>query len=201
MTPYIGVLALQGDYQKHLDMLLSLGVNARLFREVEEIPFLSGLVIPGGESTTIGMLLERRGLDSTLRVAIQTGLPVFGTCAGAILLARDIADSTQFRLGTMDMSITRNAYGSQVDSFEVQLQLADPEHHVDTEIEGVFIRAPRITRIGANLSVLSKIEDYPVLVRQDKQLAASFHPELTSSNIVHRYFAEQLCGLKIKPNA
>ncbi len=197
---FLGVLALQGDYQKHLDMLLSLGVDARLFRELADLPNLVGLIIPGGESTTIGMLLERRGLDRALRTAIQAGLPVFGTCAGAILLAADIADNSQLRLGTMDLSITRNAYGSQVDSFEVQLQLLDPEHQIETEIEGVFIRAPRITRVGSRVSILSKIEDSPVLVRQDKQLAASFHPELTSSNIVHRYFAEQLCGLKIRPN-
>jgi 5'-phosphate synthase pdxT subunit len=194
MNKHIGVLALQGDYQKHLDMLLGLGVEARLFRELEDIPRLAGLVIPGGESTTIGMLLERRGLDRALRTAILDGLPVFGTCAGAILLARDIEGSDQLRLGTMGMSIRRNAYGSQVDSFEITLELRDPDHRYGSEIDGVFIRAPRITAVDPGVTVLTQLDGYPVMVRQGRQLAASFHPELTASSMVHRYFAEQLCG-------
>jgi 5'-phosphate synthase pdxT subunit len=195
MNKHIGVLALQGDYQKHLDMLLGLGVEARLFRELEDIPRLAGLVIPGGESTTIGMLLERRGLDTALRTAIQGGLPVFGTCAGAILLAREIEGSDQLRLGTLGMSIRRNAYGSQVDSFEVKLELRDPSQRYESEIDGVFIRAPRITAVDPGVTVLTQLDGYPVMVRQGRQLAASFHPELTASAMVHRYFVEQLCGI------
>ena len=136
--------------------------------------------------------MERRGLDGPLREAIDAGLPVFGTCAGAILLARGIEGSNQLRLGTLDIEIRRNAYGSQVDSFELSLDLHDPEHRLAITVDGVFIRAPLIIRTGPEVLTLASIDGHPVLVRQGRQLAASFHPELTSSPAVHRYFFEQL---------
>ena len=193
---YIGVLALQGDYSRHIDMLKSMGVPVRPFREPEEIPDLAGLVIPGGESTTIGMLMQRRGLAEPLRQAILGGLPVFGTCAGAILLAREIEGSDQYRLGCLDITIRRNAYGSQVDSFEAKLEINDPEAGLAAEIDGVFIRAPLIVGCGPAVRILSSFDGKPVLVRQGHMMAGSFHPEMSASDQVHRYFAAQLCGIK-----
>ncbi len=193
----IGVLALQGDFDKHLAMLRGLGQAAQALRDASELPGISGLIIPGGESTTIGMLMERRGLLEPLRAAIAAGLPVFGTCAGTILLAKEIEGSDQIRLGSMDMRVLRNAYGSQVDSFEARLDFNDAEHGKILELEGVFIRAPRIESLGPGLKVLSEFDGRPVLVRQGKMLAATFHPELTSSSAVHAYFLETLCGLSL----
>lgn len=195
MSKYIGVLALQGAFARHIQMFTNIGVDARPFRELSELSELAGLVIPGGESTTIGMLLERRNLVDPLRQAIIDGLPVFGTCAGAILLARDIEDSDQLRLGTMDISIRRNAYGSQVDSFETRLDVSDEPEGLQEEIDGVFIRAPLITRCGKAVRLLASFDGKPVLVRQERMLAGSFHPELSNSTAVHRYFAERVCGL------
>jgi 5'-phosphate synthase pdxT subunit len=191
----IGVLALQGDFRKHLDMLASLGADARPLKDASELPGLSGVILPGGESTTIGMLMERRGLLEPLKQALAAGLPAFGTCAGAILLAKDIEDSDQLRLGVMDMSVLRNAYGSQVDSFEAKLDFSDPENGLRFELEGVFIRAPRIDRLGPEVQVLARFDGKPVLIRQGRMLAATFHPELTSSSAVHAYFLKRLCGL------
>jgi len=191
----IGVLALQGDFQKHLDTLASIGADARPFKDARELADLSGVIIPGGESTTIGMLMERRGLLGPLREAILGGLPVFGTCAGTILLAKEIEGSDQVRLGVMDMTVLRNAYGSQVDSFEARLDCRDPEYGLDLELEGVFIRAPRIDGLGPNVTVLSRFDGMPVLVRQGAMLAATFHPELTASAAVHGYFLKWLCGV------
>jgi len=174
-------------------MFQSIGVDARPFKELEELPNLAGLVIPGGESTTIGMLLERRGLIEPLRQAILAGFPIYGTCAGAILLAKTIEDSDQIRLGTMDMVIRRNAYGSQVDSFEAKLDVRDPQAGLEAEIEGIFIRAPLIISCEAAVQILASFDNKPVLVRQNSMLAGSFHPELSNSPIIHRYFANQLC--------
>jgi 5'-phosphate synthase pdxT subunit len=188
MAKFVGVLALQGDFAKHLAVCQALGVAAKEFREPQEIPDLAALIIPGGESTTIGMLMERRGLLDPLRLALADGLPCFGTCAGAILLANTITDSSQSRLGGLDVTIERNAYGSQIDSFEARLDLTDPTQQLAGDIEAVFIRAPRITQTGAAVQVLASFANYPVLVRQNRLLAACFHPELTNNPAIHRYF-------------
>lgn len=192
---HIGVLALQGAFAKHLAMFAAIGADARPFRETAELASLSGLVIPGGESTTIGMLMERRGLVEPLRRAILDGLPVFGTCAGTILLAKEIEGSAQARLGVMDIAVRRNAYGSQVDSFEIPLRLSDPDHGLAGELPGIFIRAPLISAVGPGVAVLADYDGQPVLVRQGRMLAGSFHPELGESTLVHRYFAG-LCGVQ-----
>lgn len=194
---YVGVLALQGAFHKHLAVFEGMGVDARPFKEPEELGQLSGLVIPGGESTTIGMLLERRGLVEPLRHAIAAGLPVFGTCAGAILLAVEIESSAQIRLGVMEIAIRRNAYGSQIDSFETALFFEDPVCGIRETVEGVFIRAPLIEATGPSVRILARFDGRAVLVRQDNMLAASFHPELTASRTVHRYFVENMVGVSV----
>lgn len=187
----VGVIAFQGDFQRHLDVLGRLGADARPVRRREELADLSGLVIPGGESTTIGMLMDRFGLLDPLRERIEGGLPVLGTCAGAILLAREIEESTQARLGSMDMRIRRNAYGRQIDSFDATLILAGD--NPDDPVTGVFIRAPRITALGPGLVSLASLDGDPVVVQQGNQLALTFHPELTGDVRIHRRFL-QLCG-------
>jgi 5'-phosphate synthase pdxT subunit len=175
-------------------MLTGQGFDARRFREPEDLEELAGLVIPGGESSTIGMLMERRGLIAPLRAAIASGLPVFGTCAGMILLANEIIGSQQVRLGGMDISVERNAYGSQIESFEATIEVNDPESKERFTLPGVFIRAPRISRVGKGVTVLARFAEAPILVRQGKLLAASFHPELTDCGRLHAYFAQNLCG-------
>lgn len=182
-----GVVSYQGDFQKHVAALRSLGETVRAVRAPEDLEGLTGLVIPGGESTTIGKLMSRFGLLQQLRSRIDGGLAVMGTCAGAILLAREIEQSTQERIGSMDMTVRRNAYGRQIDSFEARLEIpvigAAP-------FEGVFIRAPMITGVGADVEVLSLFEESPVLVRRGRLLALTFHPELTGDTRIHRLFVE-----------
>ncbi|HTE17163.1 MAG TPA: pyridoxal 5'-phosphate synthase glutaminase subunit PdxT [Armatimonadota bacterium] len=186
-TPTIGVLALQGDVGAHLRALEGVGAVATPVKTPEELAGVAGLVIPGGESTTVGMLLERFGLMEPLRERIQQGLPVFGTCTGLILMAMEIEGSDQPRIGCMDVAVRRNAYGRQVDSFEAPVDApvlgAEP-------VQAVFIRAPRVTRVEPNVEVLAETEAGPVLVRQGSMLAASFHPELTDDRRIHALFVE-----------
>lgn len=182
----IGILAFQGDFQRHADVFRSLDRPVRMVRRPDELDGIAGLVVPGGESTTIGMLCERFGLLDRIRTAGAAGLPIMGTCAGAILLAREIVGSEQVRFGLMDMTIERNAYGRQVDSFEASIpvpSLGAPP------VTGVFIRAPRIVSVGSSVDVLATFEDHPVLVRAGNLLALSFHPELTGDYRIHRSFA------------
>lgn len=183
----IGVLTYQGDFQKHVDMLRSLGESVVPIRGPEQIPYLKGLVIPGGESTTIGKLMDRFAVLSTVRAAIDDGLAVMGTCAGAILLAKTIEGSEQERIGSMNVSVRRNAYGRQINSFEAAVDIpvigGEP-------FEGVFIRAPMITGVGDDVDVLSEFEGSPVIVRQQRLLALTFHPELTGDSRIHQYFTE-----------
>ena len=193
----IGVLALQGGYSRHIAVLRSLGVDAFELREPSDLEGISGVVLPGGESTTIGMLMQRRGLDIALPKIISNGLPVFGTCAGAILLAKQIINSNQYRMSVLDIGVDRNAYGSQVDSFECHLEISDTALDFKTEIEAVFIRAPKFVSIGPKVRVLATFGDAPVMVRQDNILAAAFHPELTQDSTVHRYFLEKVAALTL----
>jgi 5'-phosphate synthase pdxT subunit len=181
----IGVLALQGDVPEHQRALRAAGAEAARVRRAGELADLDGLVIPGGESSTVGMLLERFGLLEPLLARIAAGLPVFGTCTGIILLAREIEGSTQPRLGCMDLTVRRNAYGRQVDSFETTVVApavgADP-------LRAVFIRAPQVVRAGPGVETLAATADGPVLVREGRLLGATFHPELTDDLRVHQYF-------------
>ena len=158
----------------------------RLVRRPSELEDLAGLVIPGGESTTIGMLMDRNGLlDATVRAVTDHGLPIMGTCAGAILLASEIEQSTQPRLGLMDMRVARNAYGRQIDSFEADVAVPALG---DEAVRGVFIRAPQIVQVGSPGEILARYEGRAVVVRQGNRFALTFHPELTGDYRLHRYF-------------
>ncbi len=176
--PRIGVLAVQGNFREHAAMLRRLGADPVEVRKAEQLDGLDGLVVPGGESTAIHRLMLVYGLEEP--IARFEG-PIFGTCAGMILFDRS-------HLGLLDLDATRNAYGRQVASFEADVELAGEEE----PIRGVFIRAPRIAEIGAEVEVLGRLEGEPVLVREGRVLAASFHPELTQDTRVHERFLEMV---------
>jgi len=184
----IGVLALQGDVEPHRCALHSLpGVEAPLVRSLDELTAVDGLVIPGGESTTIGKLLDRMGLLAPLRDLASAGLPIYGTCAGLILLAREIEGSDQLRIGVMDVAVARNAFGRQVDSFEADIAMPAIG---EEPVRGVFIRAPYVTRTGPDVQVLARFRDRIVAVRQGHLLGTAFHPELSADRRVHSAFVE-----------
>jgi 5'-phosphate synthase pdxT subunit len=194
--PVVGVLALQGDVREHLAALRAAGVEARPVRRPEELDDLDGIVLPGGESTTIDKLTRAFGVREPLRERLAHGLPAFGSCAGMILLADRVVDTApgQQTLGGIDMTVRRNAFGRQVESFEENL-------HVDG-VEGepvcaVFIRAPWVEEVGPDVEVLARVEAGPaegriVAVRQGSLLATSFHPEITGDHRVHRMFVDRL---------
>lgn len=180
----VGVLALQGDVREHVKILTSLGVEAEPVRVAEELDAVDGLVIPGGESTTIGKLAERFELLEPLRRRIQEGMPAFGTCAGMIFLAGSVTEGSQPLLGALDIVVQRNAFGRQNDSFEAELDVAG----LDEPFHAVFIRAPWVEKTGTGVEILARVDDHPVMVRQGRILAGSFHPELTDDDRIHRLF-------------
>ncbi len=183
MATRVGVLALQGDFSAHERLLSGLGAEVREVRRPAELGDLAGLIIPGGESTTLLKLMDYDpAWWPQLRAFALSGKTLFGTCAGLILLAREI-EPEQRGLGLLDVTVERNAYGRQVDSFEGHGTWDDGR-----DLEMVFIRAPRITRVGAGVTVLARNGGEPVLVEQDRILAGSFHPELTGDDSVHRHF-------------
>ena len=188
----IGVLALQGDFDAHRQTLSRLGVRTVLVRKPEELDGIDGLVIPGGESSTFLKFLEREGFLDKLQNFVSQK-PAFGTCAGAILLAKEVVNPSQPSLGALDIAIQRNAYGRQIDSSIVTA----PTKLGGDPLEMVFIRAPRIERVGAGVQVLAEREDHPVLVRQEKILAATFHPELSNDLRVHELFTQMVREAKI----
>lgn len=185
----IGILGIQGAIEEHEAMLQSIGCNTRWVKESKDLRSIDGIILPGGESTSMGKQLEWSGLMEPLRKAIAKGMPAFGTCAGMILLAKELeGNNRQSRLGLMNIVVKRNAYGSQLDSFVTDLQIkgfAQP-------LPAVFIRAPRIEACGEGVETLASYKEHPVLVRQGNMMAASFHPELTDCTELHRYFAEQM---------
>jgi len=186
----IGVLALQGDFARHVEALERLGVKASEVREPEDLNGLSGLVLPGGESTAMLKLMEGTGMEDAIRTFHETGGAVFGTCAGLILIADRVTDPEQRSLHLLDVDVERNAYGRQLDSFEADVELSIGR---DEPLRGVFIRAPRVTRHGPGVEVLARAADgEAVLLRQGNILAATFHPEMTSDLRVHRYFVEEV---------
>jgi 5'-phosphate synthase pdxT subunit len=183
--PRIGVLAIQGDYAAHAAALIESGAESREVRKPEELAALDGLILPGGESTTMLKFLERYGFFEALE-EFAGKKPVFGTCAGAILLAREVQNPSQRSLGILDAVVERNAYGRQIDSTII---------NEETELTGgplemVFIRAPRIVSTGAEVQVLARREGSPVLVRQGSVMAATFHPELSADRRVHQLFVQ-----------
>jgi 5'-phosphate synthase pdxT subunit len=180
----VGVLALQGAFAAHSDCLTSIGVQSIEVRNPEQLSSVDALLMPGGESSTMSQLLESSGLFDPISSRIADGMPVFGTCAGMILLASEILDgrSDQRNFSAIDISVRRNAFGRQVDSFEATINSSVGDFH------GVFIRAPRIERVGDDVEILGSIDGEPVLVRQGNVLAASFHPELSNDARLHEYF-------------
>ena len=181
----VGVFALQGDVREHLQLLTSLGVESIEVRNAKQLASCDGLIIPGGESTTISKLIDIFGLRDDLLAYIAQGKPVYGTCAGMIMLATEVLDeaSGQQSLKAMDISVRRNAFGSQLDSFEASVEFAA------SPVEVAFIRAPIVERVGENVQVLSKLSTGAIVaVREGNLLATSFHPELTGDISVHEYF-------------
>jgi 5'-phosphate synthase pdxT subunit len=182
----VGVLALQGDVREHLGILDSLGVASAPVKKPDQLASVDALVIPGGESTTIGKMAVRFGLLDPLRSAIEGGLPVYGTCAGMILLAGSITDGEQPLLGVLDVVVRRNAFGRQNDSFEEALDVEG----LDSPFHAVFIRAPWVEKVGSEVEVLASVGEHPVMVRQERLLATSFHPELTGDGRIHQMLLE-----------
>ncbi len=192
-SPTIGVFALQGDVREHVKMLESCGANAVPVRRLEELAAVDGLVLPGGESTTMYKLATTFGLLEPLRERLAEGMPALGTCAGMIMLADRIEAGIagQETLGGLDVVVRRNAFGRQVDSFEADLDFAS----FDAPFHALFIRAPWVEKAGADVEVLARVAEGPavgriVAVRQDNVMATSFHPEITHDDRVHRYFVE-----------
>ncbi len=189
----IAVMALQGDFAAHRRRLAEMGLESFEARKPEEIAGAAGLVIPGGESTTFWKFFESAPWEEAIRDFAATGRPILGTCAGAIVLAREVTNPVQKSLGLIDIGVERNAYGRQVDSFVGEVDAPD----FGGRLPAVFIRAPRIRRVGPGVEVLATREGEPVLVAQDNVIAATFHPELTSDTAVHelafgpRRFAEK----------
>lgn len=184
----IGVLALQGAFREHRLMLEALGCSVREVRLPKHLEGLDGVIFPGGESTTIGKLMVHYGFIDALREYHHNGGAIFATCAGAILLATDIAASDQPRLGLLEMRVRRNAFGRQVDSFEVPLEIAGLEQ----AFPALFIRAPVLESVGEGVQVLAHYQNQIVLAQQQRLLASSFHPELTKDTRLHQYFLDSV---------
>lgn len=182
----VGVLALQGDFEAHGRILRAAGAEPVEVRTAEELASVDALVIPGGESTTIRKLATAYGLIEPLRARAADGLPILGTCAGMIACAREIADGDEPIIGNVDITVRRNAYGRQVDSFETDLDVAGIG-----AMHAVFIRAPRVERVGDDVEVLASHRGAPVVVRAGAAVLAAFHPELTADDRLHRLFLER----------
>lgn len=193
--PLIGVLAIQGDYAAHAEALVEAGAEPVEVRNADELDRLDGLILPGGESSTILKFLERRGLFESLKEFTEKR-PVFGTCAGAILLAREVRHPRQRSLEALDAVVERNAYGRQIDS----TILKEPTSLPGGPLEMVFIRAPRFIETGSTVEVLARREGFPVLIRQGNLLAATFHPELSADRRIHRLFVETVIAARAKNN-
>ncbi len=191
----IGVLALQGDFALHAKALARCGVEAVLVRKPEELEGVGGLIIPGGESTTLLKLMDEWEFVPAIEKFHAAGKPIFGTCAGLIVLAREVENPRQFSLGLIDVTVERNAYGRQRESFEAPGTVTlDGRPH---PLEMVFIRAPRIRRVGTGVETLAEHRGEPVMARQGSVLVATFHPELTDDPAVHGYFCDLVARAKV----
>jgi 5'-phosphate synthase pdxT subunit len=196
----VGVLALQGDVREHIQSLLACDVEAVAVRRAQEIESIDALVLPGGESTTIAQLAEVFGIFDLIKNKIKNGMPVYGSCAGMILLAEEILDAKvgQRSFGGLDITVRRNAFGRQVDSFESDIEFNDGSEQL---VRAVFIRAPWVEKVSNQVQILAAVDTHPVAVRSKTALATSFHPELTGDHRIHRYFIEQVARpalLKVK---
>ena len=184
----IGVLAIQGSFSLHIKSLVSAGVEAVEVRHADQLKGLTGIIIPGGESTTFDKILERDDFGETLRRRVKSGLPAWGTCAGAIMLGHG-EGPPQPRWNLIDVEVERNAYGRQVDSFVTDLSVKD----WDEPFTGVFIRAPRFDDVADDIEILAEYNDDPVWVVRDNVMLTAFHPELTNDLRIHRFFVSELC--------
>jgi 5'-phosphate synthase pdxT subunit len=186
----VGILGLQGDVQEHAGAIEAAGATPVVVKHPHEVMGVDALVLPGGESTTIGKLLDRFDLLDPVRAAARRGMPLYGTCAGMILMATDVVgdQDAPHRLGVLDLSVRRNAYGRQLESFEADLSIAG----LDEPFRAVFIRAPAVERVGDGVEVLATWEERPVLVRRGRMLASTFHPEMTHDVRVHALFVDMI---------
>jgi len=189
----IGVLSLQGDVEEHMDALVALTIEPLGVKTAEDLANVDGLIIPGGESTTVGEMLGRFGLAKPLEKRVASGMPVWGTCMGMIVLAKKVQGSTQPTLGMLSVEVKRNAFGRQIESAEVPLDITGVE---GKPFPGVFIRAPWIESAWDDARVLARLDGHGVMVRQKRILGTSFHPELTDDRRVHRYFADMVAAAK-----
>ena len=187
-APTVGVLALQGDFREHLAVVKRLGAVGREIRLPQDLPGIDALIIPGGESTTIGKLATRFGLIDPLREMINAGLPTYGTCAGLIFASSTVTEGNQPLLGVLDVSVQRNAFGRQNESFETDLEIEG----LDSPFHAVFIRAPWVEKVGGDVEVLASVQGHPVMVRQDNIIGTSFHPELTDDDRIHQMLIEMI---------
>lgn len=195
---YIGILALQGDVSEHAEAVADAGAIPKFVRSIDDLKEVAALIIPGGESSTLGTLLEETGLGTEIKQRAKDGMYLYGTCMGLILLSKKITKGStknQKLLGLMDIGVERNAYGRQRDSFEVDLSI--PSLSINS-FPGIFIRAPRIDHVGPEVEILSSFNGAPVLVRERNFLASSFHPELSCDNRIHKYFLQMVKGAKSK---
>ncbi|PGO58037.1 pyridoxal 5'-phosphate synthase glutaminase subunit PdxT [Bacillus cereus] len=190
----IGVLGLQGAVREHVKSVEASGAEAVVVKRIEQLEEIDGLILPGGESTTMRRLIDKYAFMEPLRTFAKSGKPMFGTCAGMILLAKTLIGYEEAHIGVMDITVERNAFGRQKDSFEAALSIEG----VGEDFVGVFIRAPYVVEVADNVEVLSKHGDRMVAVRQDQFLAASFHPELTDDHRVTAYFVEMVKEAKMK---
>ncbi len=185
----VGILAIQGDFAMHAKMLDVMAAPWILVKHAVDLKAVSGLIMPGGESTTMLKIFELEGIGTAIKDFAAKGKPIYGTCAGAILLAKEVSNPPQERLGLIDIAIERNAYGRQVDS---SVQVGECPELTNHPVEMVFIRAPIIRRVGEGVRVLGRCGNLPVLVEQANILAGTFHPELTDDQTVHQYFLKKL---------
>ncbi len=182
--PKVGVVSIQGDFAKHLEALHRCSADAIEVRTPEDMAGVDRLVLPGGESTTVGLLMERYGLGPAIRKAAAGGMPIWGTCMGMIMMARKVADRKQYTLDLLDIEVERNAFGAQVHSFEDEVAIEG----LEKPVLGVFIRAPIVTKLGAGVKALGRYDGKVVAVQSGKLVGTSFHPELTDDLRLHKWF-------------
>jgi 5'-phosphate synthase pdxT subunit len=188
MSKKIGVLAMQGAFQKHLDMVEKIGANGIEIRTSDDLDSIDGLIIPGGESTVIAKLLIKNDIINPILERVKSGMGIFGTCAGMILLAKKAEESNQPLLNLMNITVKRNAYGRQQESFEASLKIKT----FNEPFPGIFIRSPKITEYSKEIEILGEFEGVPVLAKEGKLLTCSFHPELTGDTRIHQLFLEMI---------
>jgi 5'-phosphate synthase pdxT subunit len=186
MPPIIGIVAIQGDFEKHAESLhrLDSNLDVRFVRTPEELTPCERLIIPGGESTTVGKLMDRFGLGKAIQERAEQGMPIWGTCMGMIMMAREVEGREQYSLNLLDIKVRRNAFGAQVHSFEDEVPIKD----LNEPVMGVFIRAPVVTDLGADVESIAEYEGKIVGVREGRRMGTSFHPELTPDTRLHAYF-------------